>query len=113
MLLSELGVEAREPALSVEVARVLGASVFLAQRPAGKHLDAAAFAAAGVTLQTFAYHPEPYPQLYGPFVQNLSALDLLFCCGPRAGDLLRAWTREPLPAARAREGYGDLRRGTS
>ncbi len=94
-LLSEIGVEAREPALSVEVARRLGASVFLAQRPAAKFLDPEGFAAAGVALRTFAYHPEPYPQLHGAFIANLSAFDLLFCCGPRAGGLLEEWTRPP------------------
>jgi len=95
VLLSELGIEAREPALSVEVARRLGATAFLAQRPAAKHLDPQGFAAAGIAFRTFAYHPEQYPQLHGAFIANLSALDLLFCSGPRAGDLLRAWTRPP------------------
>ena len=95
VLLSELGIETKEPALSVEICRKLGATAFLAQRPAGKFLSHALFAEAGVQLLTFAYHPEIYPQLYAPFIQNLSALDLLFCCGPKAPGVLRGWVREP------------------
>jgi hypothetical protein len=98
VLLSELGVEAKEPALSVEICGRLGATAFLAQRPAGKFLSPELFSGAGVRLLTFAYHPEIYPQLYGTFIQNLSAFDLLFCCGPQAPRLLRDWTRDPLPA---------------
>jgi hypothetical protein len=95
VLLSELGIAAREPALSVEISRTLGATAFLAQRPAGKFLSPALFREAGVGVLTFAYHPEAYPQLYGPFIANLSALDLLFCCGPQAPAVLRRWLREP------------------
>jgi len=93
VLLSELGIAAREPHLSVEVCRRLGGSVFLAQRAAEKFLGAETFAAAGHELRTFAYHPEIYPQLHGPFIQNLSAFDLLFACGPKATGILRSWLR--------------------
>lgn len=99
VLLSELGIEAKEPALSVEVCRRLGATAFLAQRPAEKFLSHELFRDAGVRLLTFAYHPEIYPQLYGTFIQNLSALDLLFCCGPKAPTALRTWIRDPLPVS--------------
>jgi hypothetical protein len=95
VLLSELGLEEREPLLSVEVCRRLGGGVFLAQRPAGKFLGVAPFSAAGLELRTFAYHPGAYPQLHGTFIQNLSAFDLLFTCGPKAPGILRGWLRPP------------------
>lgn len=95
VLLSELGIAAREPHLSVEVSRRLGGNVFLAQRAAEKFLGSEFFATAGLELRTFAYHPEIYPQLYGPFIQNLSAFDLLFTCGPKAPGILRSWLRPP------------------
>jgi hypothetical protein len=95
VLLSELGIAAREPQLSVEVCRRLGGSVFLAQRAVEKFLGSEIFAAAGLELRTFAYHPEIYPQLYGPFIQNLSAFDLLFTCGPKAPGILSSWLRPP------------------
>ena len=81
----------------MEVCRRLGGSVFLAQRAAEKFLGSETFAAAGLELRTFAYHPEIYPQLHGPFIQNLSAFDLLFTCGPKAPGILRSWLRPPAP----------------
>ncbi|HWR97211.1 MAG TPA: WbqC family protein [Candidatus Methanoperedens sp.] len=95
--LSALGIAAREPHLSVAVCRRLGGSIFLAQRAAEKFLGSETFATAGLELRTFAYHPEIYPQLYGPFIQNLSAFDLLFTCGPKAPGVLRSWLRPPAP----------------
>lgn len=106
ILLSELAIAAREPDLSVEVCRRLGGGVFLAQRAAEKFLGSETFAAAGLELRTFACHPEIYPQLHGPFIQNLSAFDLLFTCGPKASGVVRSWLRPPLaghsPAAKPR-----------
>ncbi len=97
-LLSELGIGGREPALSVAICRRLGASLFLAPQGARRYLPPEAFAQAGVKLVFFQFRPPVYPQLWGSFQRNLSALDLLFNCGPRAGDLLRQ--RCPtLPAA--------------
>lgn len=87
--LSELGIAVKEPELSVEVCRNLGASVFLAQQSAHKYLEPARFEKAGVALHFFNPRPLVYPQLWGDFLPNLSVLDLLFNCGPRAGPLLR------------------------
>lgn len=37
------------------------------------------------------YKPVPYQQVFGSnFVDNLSILDLIFCEGPRSGDILKA-----------------------
>lgn len=88
LLLSELGIEAQEPQLSLEVSKKLGASHFLAQAGAKKYLDKEAFQTAGVELRLFNPRPPVYPQLWGPFIPNLSAFDLLFNCGPKASDIL-------------------------
>lgn len=87
-LLSEMGLCLREPALSVEIARRLGAGTFLAQAGARKYLDQEAFAREGIRLRFFTPRPIVYPQLWGPFVPHLSSFDMLFTCGPAAGDLL-------------------------
>jgi hypothetical protein len=89
VLLSELGVEANEPRLSVEICRQLGASQFLAQSSAKKYLDEEAFGKAGIELKFFNPRPTVYPQLWGPFISNLSTFDLLFNYGPKASDILR------------------------
>jgi hypothetical protein len=89
LLLSELGVEANEPQLSVEICRQLGASQFLAQSSAKKYLDEEAFGKADIELKFFKPRPTIYPQLWGPFISNLSTFDLLFNCGPKASDILK------------------------
>jgi hypothetical protein len=89
LLLSELSVEANEPQLSVEICRQLGASQFLAQSSAKKYLDEEAFGKADIELKFFKPRPTIYPQLWGPFISNLSTFDLLFNCGPKASDILK------------------------
>ncbi|RLB27621.1 MAG: hypothetical protein DRH11_18430, partial [Deltaproteobacteria bacterium] len=89
LMLSELEIEAREPRLSIELSLKLGASVFLAQRSAGKFLDREAFQREGIKLGFFTPRPFVYPQLWGDFIPNLSTFDLLFNCGPKARSLLR------------------------
>lgn len=43
------------------------------------------------------YNPEPYMQNFGPqFVPNLSIIDLLFCAGPEALDILRKSRQIPV-----------------
>ncbi|MCD4716719.1 MAG: WbqC family protein [Desulfobacterales bacterium] len=89
LLLSELGIDAKEPRLSVEVCRKLGASHFLARSGARKYLDKTAFQEAGIELQFINPRYPVYPQLWGAFVPNLSAFDLLFNCGPKAREILK------------------------
>jgi hypothetical protein len=89
VLLSELEIQEKEPRLSVEVCRKLGASEFLAQGSAKKYLDQHGFQAAGIKLQFYNPRPPVYPQLWGPFIPNLSAFDILFSCGPKGPDILK------------------------
>jgi hypothetical protein len=88
--LSDLSAAGREPHLSVSICLELGGTEFLAQTSARKFLDEKAFGDQGIDLVFFNPKPPIYPQLWGPFLANLSALDLLFNCGPSA---LRIMTR--------------------
>ncbi|MCK8600442.1 WbqC family protein [Desulfoferrobacter suflitae] len=88
MLLSELGIHARGNRLLVEMCKVLGSSVYLTQTAAAKYIDTGEFDAAGIRLDFFKYPAPIYPQLWGDFIPNLSAFDLLFNCGPKAQDIL-------------------------
>ena len=87
-LLSNLAIETGEPRLSVEICKSLGATRFLAQSGAKKYLDQKGFERAGITLKFFNFRPPVYPQLWGRFIPNLSAFDLLFNCGPKGHHLL-------------------------
>lgn len=48
------------------------------------YLDAAALKAAGIELVLQQWHAPDYPQLHGPFIPDLSILDLIMNCGPNA-----------------------------
>jgi len=86
--LSELGIEGAGERLLIEICQRTGASQFLAQRPARKFLNADVFKEAGIQIRFFNPPSPVYPQLWGPFLPNLSAWDLLFNCGPKAHDIL-------------------------
>lgn len=88
VLLSELGVKARGTQLLIEICKTMGATAFLAQSQAKKYLDADLFRKEGIELRCFRYVPPVYPQLWGDFLANLSTLDLVFNCGPKARDIL-------------------------
>lgn len=94
--LSSLQIDETEPALSICVAKKLGATHFLAQNSAKKYLDHKGFEDAGIKLIFFTPRPAVYPQLWGPFIPNLSCLDILFNCGPRAADILARGIKNPI-----------------
>jgi hypothetical protein len=88
ILLSELDIKAKGDQLLIEICRRFGASRFLVQSPAIKYLDADRFKESGIRL-TDVKPPSPvYPQLWGSFIPNLSALDLVLNCGSKAHDIM-------------------------
>jgi len=90
ILLSELGVKARGDQLLIDICQMVGASHFMAQGPAKKYLDTNLFQEAGIQLKFFSPPSLVYPQLWGDFIPNLSAFDLIFNCGPKSHDILTA-----------------------
>ncbi len=52
------------------------------------HLDSDLFKKAGIELRPVNPHSPVYPQLWGNFIPDLTAFDLLFNCGPKARDIL-------------------------
>ena len=87
-LLSELGIQSSGNHLLVDICRQLSASVYLAQAAAVNYLDSSLFQKAGLQIQSIKPPVWIYPQLWGPFIGNLSILDMLFNCGPKAQDIL-------------------------
>lgn len=86
--LSELGIQARGEKLLIELCRSLGASRFLVQSAAVKYLNADRFRSAGIRLTAVNPPSLVYPQLWGDFISNLSAFDLILNCGPKAHDIM-------------------------
>jgi hypothetical protein len=89
LLLSEMGIESVEPRLSLEICGKLGASVFLAQSSARKYIPERLFRDRAIVLDFFRPQTPVYPQLWGPFLPNLSALDMLFNCGPKIRQMIQ------------------------
>jgi hypothetical protein len=88
VLLSDLDVCSTGNRRLVDLCTKLGASQFLAQAPAKKFLDEKFFQDAGIEI-IYVNPPIPtYPQLWGDFIANLSAFDLVLNCGPKAHDIL-------------------------
>jgi hypothetical protein len=88
VLLSELGIDEKGDRRLTKICKTLGASRFLAQAPARKYLDAEIFRAAEIAVEFFNPPSPVYPQLWGDFIPNLSAFDLVFNCGPKGHDIL-------------------------
>jgi hypothetical protein len=108
VLLSELGVKARGTLGVLEVCRAMGASAFLAQSPARKFIAPALLQQEGVELRYFKYISPTYPQLWGDFLGNLSAFDLVLNCGPKARDILKRHLRPGDPKAQPPENGSNL-----
>ena len=86
--LSELNIKTGGDHLLIELCRFFGASTYLAPAAAGKHLNAGLFDNAGIELRYVKFPSWIYPQLWGDFIPDLSAFDLLFNCGPKAREIL-------------------------
>jgi hypothetical protein len=86
--LSELGIKTGGDHLLIELCRFFGASTYQTLAAAGKHLDAGLFENAGIELCYVKFPSWVYPQLWGDFIPDLSAFDLLFNCGTKAREIM-------------------------
>jgi hypothetical protein len=85
---SDCAFQGAKSALVLDMCRQLDASVYIFGALGRDYANLDEFDAAGVDIVFQDYrHPE-YPQLHGPFVPNLSIVDLLFNCGPNSLDVL-------------------------
>jgi len=88
VLLSDLEVSSTGNRRLLDICKKTGATQFLAQAPAKKFIDEKLFLEAGVELNFFTPPTPVYPQLWGDFLANLSILDLVLNCGPKAREIL-------------------------
>jgi hypothetical protein len=86
--LSELNIKTGGDHLLIELCRFFSATTYLAPAAAGKHLNAKLFENAGIELRYVKLPSWIYPQLWGDFISDLSAFDLLFNCGPKAREIM-------------------------
>lgn len=73
----------------VNLIRAAGGSAYLTGAYALEaYLDATELAAAGIALEIQTWKSVEYPQAHGPFVPDLSIVDLLMHCGPQSRSVL-------------------------
>jgi hypothetical protein len=81
---SALGIRGERSERLVKICRHFGAARYVSGDSARAYLDIAAFQSEGIAVEWQEYAHPTYPQLHGPFVPYLSALDLVLNCGPEA-----------------------------
>jgi hypothetical protein len=86
---STLHVSGNKTTRLIETLKAVGATSYLSGPSAREYIEPDAFAHAGIALNYIDYRYEPYTQLYPPYDQAVSILDLLFMEGPNAPAYLR------------------------
>jgi hypothetical protein len=89
-LQSQLGVGGRGADLLANTCETLKADTYLALTVAAKYIDPQARGARRIELALTKFRPSVYPQLWGNFRYNVSTLDLVLNCGPKARDIVEA-----------------------
>jgi hypothetical protein len=88
LLQSEIGVSGMGTELLVSICRALDADTYVTLPFVKKHLEPALFPARDIMVRLVRFYPPIYPQLWDAFRYNLSAMDLLFNCGPKSLDII-------------------------
>jgi hypothetical protein len=70
------------------IVRAVGGDHYITGHGARNYLDHDLFEQAGVRVSYMSYEKRPYPQLHGPFVPFVSALDLVANCGTAGADVI-------------------------
>jgi hypothetical protein len=74
----------------VDLCRQAGAGIYLSGPAAKDYVDEAIFQQNNIQLQWAEYTDfKPYKQLWGDFEPHVSIIDLLFNCGPGAGNYIK------------------------
>ncbi len=89
VLQSSLQIQSQGSELLVKITKETGADVYLTPLVSKKYVDEILFAQQGITIQFFKFIPPVYPQLWGEFIYNLSALDLLLNCGGKSLEVIK------------------------
>jgi hypothetical protein len=77
----------------LQICKSVGANEFIDGAAAESFLKVESFHEAGITIQFQEYQHPVYPQLWGEFQPYLSALDLMFNCGPESLAVIRSGRR--------------------
>jgi hypothetical protein len=74
----------------IDICKSVGANTYLCGQDGQKYMDLDRFKENGIRVITQEFKHPVYPQLYSEFQSHLSAVDLLFNCGPQSVEIIRA-----------------------
>lgn len=77
----------------VDICRSLGGDTYLSGPDGAKYMDLERFRTSGIKVVFTQFNHPVYPQNFNAFIPNLSAVDLLFNCGPQSLGILRGVKR--------------------
>jgi hypothetical protein len=92
VLQSEIGVAGKGTQLLVSVAKELDVDEVLLPYFSEKAIDCERFKKEKIKVRFLRYAPPQYPQFWGSFMKNLSALDLWLCCGQEGKKIIEKGT---------------------
>jgi len=72
----------------IDICKKLNANVYLSGIGGKNYLEPILFEKNKIKLEFQNYKPKEYKQLWGPFIPNLSVVDLLFNLGEKATDMI-------------------------
>jgi len=87
-LQSDLDVTGSGTDLLANVCDAMKADTYIAPTVSEKYLDRHKLRDRNIEVAFVKFHPPVYPQLWGVFRYNLSTLDVLLNCGPKARDIV-------------------------
>jgi len=91
IIASNLNPEGKSNELLINILKKVDAKIYLSGVGAKTYMQDNLFADAGIEIIYQSYTPPVYPQLYGDFIPNLSAIDILFNCGiQKSREILRS-----------------------
>lgn len=89
---SEYNIKGKKTERLIDILAKSGAKVYLSGPTAKGYLEENLFRENGIGLEYKTYDYEPYPQLWGDYVGNVTVLDLIANTGPNARKFLKSQT---------------------
>jgi hypothetical protein len=93
VLQSRIGINGKGTPLLVAIAKEIGAREVILPYYSEKAVECDRFKREKIGVQFLRYSPPPYPQFWGEFIHNLSALDLLLCLGKKGKAIMENGTK--------------------
>lgn len=90
---SDMGIKTRGDQLLMDIAGELKATEIILPYFARRSVDWKRIKKQGINIRFLHYFSPVYPQFWGNYIRNLSALDLLFCMGHESRKVLKKGCR--------------------